>query len=743
MKGEGKHFCQLGRKILERAQMKRKQGNKYSFLASGRGASKWGRKNGITCGKKDRGSKCSCVYQCCSGKAALHNYENFRKSSVPMTVMYFWNGSWNDFSAQVLDSLRVEFLAGMPTVELVIDGSPYLVDFLRMLQIDLRAGCQRSIAWIDKNGSCFFPKFIIEGNVDEEVTPKVEVEIEIRISPTEASNAGNCDRVAANMEVSKTEQVCFPGNFGVSKTQKNSLPGHLKHLSKVPNLKPVADVVSMNGPKLDELIKKSSTDGPTGANDLSKDPKPEPVTELPINGFRAKQLLHKTSTEVLTGTDELERGLSDAGLSKLPRSQLANETLPRVLTGATQSGNGNQVLRDEVGGGVVNHNLLSESQQCSSFVACEFEQLGDKLTKLMDCDKEYVAVKNCFLTGLNKIGLATNVTGIYRNSHTGRLGQARLQVFNKQVEITTNSRGNANVKYAWHGASSTCISSIILHGFSNNRLLDGGPAYGVGVYLAPEDCSYLSVPFSDLDINGEQYVVLCRVILGNVEEVPLGSHQFHPSCEKFDSGINDITNPKHYIIWSTHMNTHILPEYVVSFKAPHQSPACSDGLKANEAASDTCRNTRSNLQYAQVANKFSAYEMEPCTDDNKENQRKIQVPRRESVRMPSSAHMPFMKLLSVIGKFLPTATINSLEHLYTGYKAGRISRDVFIRKVRMIAGDKLLIEVIRNLQGQKDKMQVARADRVPQSLLDSTRTNMDNQSTLLMGQAIQDGESQG
>lgn len=74
--------------------------------------------------------KCSCLYKCCSGKAALHNYENFRKSSVPTRVMYFWNGSWNDFSVQVLDSLRDEFLAGMPTVELAIDGSPYLVDFL-------------------------------------------------------------------------------------------------------------------------------------------------------------------------------------------------------------------------------------------------------------------------------------------------------------------------------------------------------------------------------------------------------------------------------------------------------------------------------------------------------------------------------------------------------------------------------------------------------------------------------------
>ncbi|GLJ30520.1 hypothetical protein SUGI_0604180 [Cryptomeria japonica] len=506
----------------------------------------------------------------------------------------------------------------------------------------------------------------------------------------------------------------------------------------------------MNGPKLDGLIKKSSSEGRTGANELDrdlrntnlcKDPKPEPVSELPTNAFKAKHFLHKTSTEVRTGTDELDRGLLDAGMSKLPRSQLENATLPRVFTGATQLENGIQVSRDEVGGGVINHNLLSESQQCSSLVTCEFEQLGDKLIKLVDCDKEYVPVKNCFLTGLNKIGLATNVTGIYRNSHTGRLGQARLQVFNKQVEITRNSRGNANVKYAWHGASSTSISSIILHGFSNNRLLDGGPAYGFGVYLAPEDCSYLSVPFSDLDSNGEQYVVLCRVILGNVEEVPLGSHQFHPSCEKFDSGINDISNPKHYIVWSTHMNTHILPEYVVSFKAPHQSTACSDGLKANEAVSDICRNTRSDLQCTQVANEFSVYEMEPCIDNNKENQHKVQVPRRESVPMPGSGHMPFMDLLSIIGNFLPTAHIKLLERQYTQYKAGRISRDMFIRKVRMIAGDKLLIEVIRNIKGRNIKGQVTRAKRVPQSLFDSERINMDDRSTLFMGQAIQDAEA--
>ena len=40
--------------------------------------------------------------------------------------------------------------------------------------------------------------------------------------------------------------------------------------------------------------------------------------------------------------------------------------------------------------------------------------------------------------------------------------------------------------------------------------------------------------------------------------------------EHYDSGVDDIKNPKHFIIWSTHMNTHIHPEYVASFKVSTQ-----------------------------------------------------------------------------------------------------------------------------------------------------------------------------
>lgn len=61
--------------------------------------------------------------------------------------------------------------------------------------------------------------------------------------------------------------------------------------------------------------------------------------------------------------------------------------------------------------------------------------------------------------------------------------------------------------------------------------------------------------------------MLCRVVLGNMELVHPGSEQCHPSSEEFDSGADNLISPRKYIVWSTHMNTHILPEYVISFRA--------------------------------------------------------------------------------------------------------------------------------------------------------------------------------
>lgn len=61
-------------------------------------------------------------------------------------------------------------------------------------------------------------------------------------------------------------------------------------------------------------------------------------------------------------------------------------------------------------------------------------------------------------------------------------------------------------------------------------------------------------------------MVLCRVILGNEELLHFGSEQSYPSNEKYDSGVDDLESPTYYTVWNMNMNTHIYPEYVVSFK---------------------------------------------------------------------------------------------------------------------------------------------------------------------------------
>lgn len=71
---------------------------------------------------------------------------------------------------------------------------------------------------------------------------------------------------------------------------------------------------------------------------------------------------------------------------------------------------------------------------------------------------------------------------------------------------------------------------------------------------------------SELDENGEKHVILCRLTLGNVEKMEPDSKQSHPSGVNYDTGVDDPENPKWYVTWSSNMSTHVLPEFVVSFK---------------------------------------------------------------------------------------------------------------------------------------------------------------------------------
>jgi len=76
------------------------------------------------------------------------------------------------------------------------------------------------------------------------------------------------------------------------------------------------------------------------------------------------------------------------------------------------------------------------------------------------------------------------------------------------------------------------------------------------------------VKYSDVDENGIVHMMLCRVIMGNVEIVHPGSKQHRPSSDYFDSGVDDLKNPQHYIVWDMNLNRHIYSEFVVTIKMP-------------------------------------------------------------------------------------------------------------------------------------------------------------------------------
>ena len=61
-------------------------------------------------------------------------------------------------------------------------------------------------------------------------------------------------------------------------------------------------------------------------------------------------------------------------------------------------------------------------------------------------------------------------------------------------------------------------------------------------------------------------MVLCRVIMGNMEPLRGDKAQFFSGGEEYDNGVDDVEKPKNYVVWNINMNTHVFPEFVVRFK---------------------------------------------------------------------------------------------------------------------------------------------------------------------------------
>ncbi|XP_068647568.1 probable inactive poly [ADP-ribose] polymerase SRO1 [Aristolochia californica] len=722
--------------------------------------------NGQSCGTPSQRLPSDCL-------ALLENRENFEKSAVPARVMFFQNGKWNDFPVEGLEEFRQAFTDKKLCVFVETESSRYLVDFLRMLQFDLETGFERSVAWIDVHGKCFFPKtFVGEGGNGAIDSAALKLEIEINIdkseelapaegvseaqSKTRALEGGEnksqqhgvrlCGRDAA---ACKTKSDVKPSEDGIGRREdscervtcqvgfengcnekRDENVAHdadagergCQEGNKISNLE-----VDMEDGSTEPEAENGCTKEATGnvgygqsfgehneifarIPDLNKREADFEDNEVLNNALRTGNIGESLANNCNVTTLEEVTSVKDNQTDTVNTSGLQNDP----HGGMTKKG-ANGASRKRAIGCIVGPAGRKDQDQRFGLAkrTCQyrftkpvtlhekpgFSSMGIVLAKLSESNKACISVKNLFLEGMTKMDHYTMVNAVYWCSHASPMGSARLEAFQKTVQMTKATRGDANVRLAWYGSTPSIIESTVVHGFSKVGTWSGATPYGIGIYLTPENHPYVSASSSEPDVDNEFHVVLCRVVMGNMEKVELGSRQFHPSKESFDNGVDNLKEPKWYIVWSTYMNTHILPEYVVSFTVSGQ---LQETWRKNHVRHfgtapqhhTPAREIPSAIPSSSVP-PFSGVQSPHCS----------MVKAQEQGQERATLHglppnMSFPILFSAMRGHIPQNTMKSLEKVFNDYKEGKFSTNTLAETIILIAGNEPLVAALHKIRSQ-------------------------------------------
>ncbi|KAF8082889.1 hypothetical protein N665_0802s0003 [Sinapis alba] len=290
------------------------------------------------------------------------------------------------------------------------------------------------------------------------------------------------------------------------------------------------------------------------------------------------------------------------------------------------------------------------------------------------------AVKKMFAIGTASLG---HVAVLDVGRFSSEIAEARLALFQKQIEITKKHRGDANVRYAWLPAKREVLSAVMMQGLGGAFIRKS--IYGVGIHLTSTDCPYISARHCDIDENGVQYMVLCRVIMGNMELLRGDKAQFFSGGEKYDNGVDDVDNPKNYIVWNMNMNTHIFPEYVVRFKLC-DPPNAEGNLVAKHD------NTGVTLGGPKDLPQLDSNGTEGCSG----SANSVCL----STTKPKSPWMPFPTLFAAISHKVPEKDKSFINADYQQLREKKMTRAEFIRKLRGVVGDDLLRSILKALENQ-------------------------------------------
>ncbi|CAN6486612.1 unnamed protein product [Victoria cruziana] len=347
--------------------------------------------------------------------------------------------------------------------------------------------------------------------------------------------------------------------------------------------------------------------------------------------------------------------------------------------------------------------LTSSSTEINKYASQvpDLKLMNEELFRLPVNDARFNEIKSTFLAGFGALISSSSIIGIYGSPFTDNFAKAKVQSFQNQIEITRRKHGSANVHYAWFPVAKGALE-IMLHGFGHVELPRCRRAHGIGIHLLPANCSPISASFIDGDENRVQHMVLCRVIMGHMEQVPQGSKQFQPSNEEFDNGVDDIEKPNYYIVWNCHMNTHIYPEYLVSFVVPPDykgrcAVVCENNCKHELSQATDLTHHQDRIQpNREKINSLAIPQQLSSTVES--GDRTTSGHSSRPSRAPTSAWMSFPMLLDVISTKVSSSKKDLVDIYYHKFKCKNISRDDFIKKLRSIVGDEVLISTLKSFK---------------------------------------------
>ncbi|XP_021718937.1 probable inactive poly [ADP-ribose] polymerase SRO5 isoform X2 [Chenopodium quinoa] len=291
---------------------------------------------------------------------------------------------------------------------------------------------------------------------------------------------------------------------------------------------------------------------------------------------------------------------------------------------------------------------LSDCESCvsgesndESNDSIERSLFGDDLVKVNEDVAIFDIIGHKFLSTLvdydHEKKSSTTIAAIHTmNWKNSRIKQARFRSFDIFREALVGINNNNNyedgsvtsfMKYAWYCDSKEEIQRIVSNGFGHHHFRNRA-----GICLAPLNSLAQSVQNCIVDDDGLKHALLCRVLLENVGD-------------ESDDDVDGVSQ-KEYLVWSNKMNTHILPEYVVSFT----TVLCLEG-----------------------------------------------IPKDEHIwkKSESSLWMPFSTLISVMSNFLPSRTMVMIIEHHKDFKERKISRQDFIKTLKRCVGNDFLIRILK------------------------------------------------